>query len=624
MATKKKTPGDTRFDPRDDLLTGQQPLPSGGRELVKRAYQLFEFYRQKLEEEHEEMRRARLMRQLKQDEKSQTAPASNTLNSCIDNVIADQIDNMPEAKLVPEREETANSAEEMSDIVAYALYHASWPDTYQQLMEDAVVTGTGVAQTFWDEDLEDGDGMVNVLAWHPEDFYPDPMYENIQDGRGCFKVTRTTVAWVNEHYPHAAGYVRGDDTSRPEDHADPMYEAPEGDEPTSLLEFWYKRYDAKARRNRVHMAQFAGQALLYSTELGYGGAKKSEYAEGVYAHGQYPFVMFRYRKVFRRPFGTGLVYDYREMQNAIDRYCKYIDDNARESSVQRHFVRKSSGVDPNEVADLSRTVIEWEGSDIREVLQTVQAQPLNNQVYQIMNYMVDSMKQDCGQNQFTRGEGGLGVTAATAIQALQEAGGKITRWHTEQFKSAFRDVVVQIMWIMSEYLERGRELLIVGGWDSTGNMNQKWVKLTAPPYEGDAMKRPAYSVRVQVQRNNPLQIQADNEFVQQTAQVCAQYGQPMPPETVIQLLEGYRTKSSVLKAVKENSQQKAMMEQLKAQVEQLTKMLQDRDKLVAGMEKAMSSQGGGAIASVSQGSDVDYSKLVSTGNEAGIEEKPAA
>ena len=40
------------------------------------------------------------------------------------------------------------------------------------------------------------------------------------------------------------------------------------------------------------------------------------------------------------------------------------------------------------------------------------------------------MKQDCGQNQFTRGEGGLNVTAGTAIHYLQEAGGKITRWHS--------------------------------------------------------------------------------------------------------------------------------------------------------------------------------------------------
>lgn len=623
MAARKKTPGDVRFDPKEQLLTQQQPLPDGGRELVRRAYDLFEFFRQKLSEEHMEMQRARQMRQLRQDEKSGTAPASNTLNSCIDNVIADQIDNMPEAKLVPEREETANSAEEMSDIVAYALYHAEWPDVYQQLMEDAAVTGTGVAQTFWDEDLEDGEGMVNVLAWHPEDFYPDPMYENIQDGRGCFKVTRTTVAWVCEHYPHAAGYVKGDDSARPEDRADPTFEAPEGDEPTTLIEFWYKRYDAKARRYRVHMAQLAGQALLYSTELGFGGAGKNEYREGVYAHGQYPFVLFRYRKVFRRPFGTGLVHDYRETQNAIDRYAKYIDDNARESSVQRHFVRSGSGINAEDVADYSKTVIEWDGADIREVLQTVQAAPLNNQVYQIMNYHVDTMKQDCGQNQFTRGEGGLGVTAATAIQALQEAGGKITRWHTEQFKSAFRDLVVQIMWLMSEYMTPERKLMIVGGWDSTGNMNRRLVSLAAPAAEGDAMKRPAYSVRVQVQRNNPLQIQADNEFLQQVAQVCAQYGQPLPPETVIRLMEGYRTKSSVLRAVEENSQTKAYIAQLEQQLKQMSAQLDVQKRANAGYLKMAQTPGGGEAA-LEQQQSASYKGLMATDDEAGVGVQPTA
>ena len=623
MAARKKTPGDVRFDPKEQLLTQQQPLPDGGRELVRRAYDLFEFFRQKLSEEHTEMQRARQMRQLRQDEKSGTAPASNTLNSCIDNVIADQIDNMPEAKLVPEREETANSAEEMSDIVAYALYHAEWPDVYQQLMEDAAVTGTGVAQTFWDEDLEDGEGMVNVLAWHPEDFYPDPMYENIQDGRGCFKVTRTTVAWVCEHYPHAAGYVKGDDSARPEDRADPTFEAPEGDEPTTLIEFWYKRYDAKARRYRVHMAQLAGQALLYSTELGFGGAGKNEYREGVYAHGQYPFVLFRYRKVFRRPFGTGLVHDYRETQNAIDRYAKYIDDNARESSVQRHFVRSGSGINAEDVADYSKTVIEWDGADIREVLQTVQAAPLNNQVYQIMNYHVDTMKQDCGQNQFTRGEGGLGVTAATAIQALQEAGGKITRWHTEQFKSAFRDLVVQIMWLMSEYMTPERKLMIVGGWDSTGNMNRRLVSLAAPAAEGDAMKRPAYSVRVQVQRNNPLQIQADNEFLQQVAQVCAQYGQPLPPETVIRLMEGYRTKSSVLRAVEENSQTKAYIAQLEQQLKQMSAQLDVQKRANAGYLKMAQTPGGGEAA-LEQQQSVSYKGLMAADDEAGVGVQPTA
>lgn len=553
---------------RDERTLTAQPLSARERGLLRRGYELFDFFSDRLREEHEQMRQARMMRQRKQMERSLTAPGSNTLNSCVDNMIADQTDNMPEAKMVPEREETARSAEEMSDVVSFVLYHAGWPGKYQMLMEDTVVTGTGVAEVFWDDDMEDGEGMVNVIAWHPEDFYPDPMYENIQDGRGCFKVTHTTVAWVEEHYPQAKGYVVEDAYANQDEEA--QFDAPDGDAKTTLIEFWYKRYDAQKRRTRVHMAQFAGKALLYSTETGYGvpGGERT-YREGVYAHGQYPFTMFKYRDVWRKPFGTGLIHDYRETQNAIDRYAKYIDDNARESSIQRHFVRRGSGIHVEDVADLSKTIIEWEGSDIREVMQTIQAQPLNGQVYQMMQYLADTMKQDCGQNQFARGEGGLSVTAGTAIHALQEAGNKITRWHTERFKDAFREMIEQILWVLSEYLEPGRKLRIVGGWDSTGNMRERVIELVAPAVEGDALPRPAYTVRVQVQRNNPSQIQADNEFLMQVVQICAQYGTPLPPEAVIRLMEGYRTKSSILKAVDENSQTQQRLTQMQAQLEAL-------------------------------------------------------
>jgi len=182
----------------------------------------------------------------------------------------------------------------------------------------------------------------------------------------------------------------------------------------------------------------------------------------------------------------------------------------------------------------------------------VQAEPLSSQVYQIMNYLVDAMKQDCGQNQFSRGEGGLGVTAAGAIQALQEAGGKITRWHTAQYKTAFSELVIQIMWILSEYMEPGRKLRIVGGWDGSGRMADRFVELIASGSQAGRIARPAYSVRVQVQKNNPLQIQADNEFLLHAAQICAQSGAPLPARSVIGLMEGYRTKDSVLRAIEEN------------------------------------------------------------------------
>lgn len=540
------------------------------------------------------MREARKMRQLMQDERSATSAPSMTLNSCIDNVIADQNDNIPEAVMVPEREETNGTADEMSDIIGFVLYQANWPNTYQRLMEDSVVTGTGVAQVFWDEDMMDGDGMANVTCWHPEDFYPDPMYENIQDGRGVFKATQTTVAWVEEHYPHAKGYVHGDDI-RPDDDIRSVLEPPQGDQNVTLLEFWYKRYDAPKRKYRVHMAQFAGRALLYSTELNFGfgeGEREGEYDEGVYAHGQYPFVLFKYRDVWRKPFGTGLVHDYGETQQTIDRYQKYIDDNARESSRQRHFIRRGSGINAEDIADYNRQIIEWEGADIREVLQTVQAEPLNGQVYQMMNFLVDNMKQDSGQNQFTRGEGGMGVTAASAISQLVAQGGKITRWHVEQYKNAFREMVEQLVWVVSEYMPRERKLLIVGGWESGQGMQGTTISLRAPKEEGDRLRKPGYSVRVQAQKHSPIWSERFNELLMKAAEIAAQGGAAIPAETLIGTLQGFPDKGRIVRVLEQSSAVNAQLRDLQAQVEQLTMQNKQQAAVMRGQAKALAKPGG--------------------------------
>ena len=540
---RKEAAGDVR---QSELRGIEQPMSVEERELLRRGYALFEHFREQLMGQHEAMREARAMRMLEMEGRSATSPTMSTLNSCCDNVIADQIDNMPEAVMSPEREETMDSAQEMTDVIGFVLHQAGFAGKYQQMMEDAVVAGTGVAQVFWDDDAEDGEGMANVLAWHPEDFFPDPMCENIQDGRACFKVTHTTVGWIEEHYPHAKGFVAGDEYADMQE----MREAPGGDSRVTLIEFWYRRYDALERRHRVHMAQMAGGALLCATETGFG--LEAAFEGGVYAHGKYPFVLYKYRDAWRRPFGTGLIHDYKETQNAINRYCRYIDDNARESSVQRHFIRRGSGVNADEVADMTRTVIEWDGSDIREVLQTVQAQPLNMQVYQMMQYMADAMKQDCGQNQFARGDGGLGVTAGTAINALQQAGSKIARWHTERFKEAFREMVEMLLWVLSEYMEPGRVIRIVG--TDGYQVRDRLIELAAAG-EARAMERPAYTVRVQVVRSNPDQIARDNEFLLQAAKICAEAGTPLPAGEIIRLMQGQRLGASVMRAMEraENS-----------------------------------------------------------------------
>lgn len=102
----------------------------------------------------------------------------------------------------------------------------------------------------------------------------------------------------------------------------------------------------------------------------------------------------------------------------------------------------------------------------------------------------------------------------------------------------------------------------------------------------------------------------------QAAQVCAQAGAPLPPETVISLMEGYRTKSSVLKAVRANSQIQQQMQQMQAQIQQLTAQLEQQKKANAGYLKALSTPGGGAAQQEQVQNEADYTAFEqATGDE---------
>lgn len=645
------TKGAIWMEERNVRVLETQVLSGEDERVLKRGLALFEEFRAKHREVHEQARLCRRLRALQDDTLPRETPRLNTLNSTVDNVVADQMDNLPEAKMMPERPELQESADILTDVVRYALYQSAFDEQYAQLMEDCAVAGTGVMQIFWDEELDDGRGMARCERWDMESFYPDPMFEDIQQGRAVFKTAFYPREWYEQHYPEKARYIGGDAYWEPR-----AGYSPEGGAPILLIEYWWRTYDKAARRHSVHMAQIAGGALLYRSR------------ESVYSHGRYPFVLFRYRRQQESAFGISLMDDYADQWRATCRYAGYIDENARASSRQRFIYREDSGLDGKALADWSRDFIGARGAIDEGALRSFQAAPLNPQIMNFMAYLVDTMKQDSGQNQFSRGEAGLGVTAASAIQALQEAGGKISRLHTAGYMESFRQAVEQMIYVLSDRITEER-VIMVAGQDGAGTLRPRHVKLlparaprepVAPGAEqagfeqgaapagmdasgmapagmspmgmnpadaqagggpeallsaalqralggadgeapavpegmgggtGRAIERPPYNVRVQIQRRSPLQIQANNEFVLQVAQICGQAGQPLPPLAVVSLLQGIDNKQEVLAALREADQTRTQMTQLQQAVEQLQGMLEQEMQKTQKFKKALMLRG---------------------------------
>ena len=131
-----------------------------------------------------------------------------TLKSTINNVVADQMLSMPEAKLLPETDEMQEAADELQDLVHYVVYCANdFEQIHYRRCEDFYGTGTSVIQVAWDPSMAYGRGDIALIRWPLEAFLWDPTAENVQDCRAVMKVSWHPLSWFAEHWPDEGRFV---------------------------------------------------------------------------------------------------------------------------------------------------------------------------------------------------------------------------------------------------------------------------------------------------------------------------------------------------------------------------------------------------------------------------------
>ncbi len=481
-----------------------------------------------------------------------------TLKSTYNNCVADQIDNMPEAILMPERPELQPVAEDMNDVVRFVLNQNDFEAFHKRRVEDFLCTGTAVTQIAWDPDMDYGRGNIAVIRYPIESFLWDPLAEDIQDARALIKVSWHPLSYFAAHYPGVAAYVQAEDGL----HGGvgvlmAQEDSPSAEEPRAMLmEYWYRLYDAKARRYTINVAYAAGGALL-------------SIHEDIYKHGLYPFVLDVFTPIEGIPVGDGLVQELAPMMRYINRYARYIDTNLRYSSKGRLLIRRACGIDKEALADWSCDIIEGDNIDPSN-LQWLQHAPFNGMAAQQMMQLQTDLKMDSGQNQFTRGETAGGVTAASAISALQEAGNKQNRMRTATLNQGFRQMVQQVMWLMAQFYDKRRKALIVGSRGEQREVEMSSERLFQNGRKSGLLPPPPYTVQVQVQRRNPIRVQAQNELYMQAFSMAAQAGMAFPLSKLFEILN-VDGKDKIMPVLRESDMITKKLAELAAQNEQLMK-----------------------------------------------------
>ena len=552
----------------EEFILEEQQLDEEDQDLLETIYDRLDIFEQMNRPYHDAAKDTRKVLHMEDPEQDDPITMARTgkktlqlqtLKSTINNVVADQMLSMPEAKLMPETAEMQEAADDLQDMVHYVVYCANdFEQMHYRRCEDFYGPGTAVTQIAWDADMNYGKGEIALVRWPLEAFLWDPTAENIQDCRAVMKVSWHPLSWYREHYPDEGRFVGCDDGTHNNvgmtvgqedaDHAN--------DEKRALMiEYWWREYDAETRRYTVNVAMAAGNALL-------------EVQRDVYAHGMYPFVIDVHDHIEGSLAGEGLVHELAPMMRYINRYAAYIDMNLRMSSKGRLLIRKGSGIDREALADWENDIIE--GDNITpENLQWLQNQPFNSMINQALAQMQTDLKQDSGANQFTRGETTGGIVSGKAINSLIQAGGKVASMRTEQLKYGFKQIVEQIIWLMAQFYDDKRVIMIAGRKEAvkvdTAKLFGRKMKGAIPP--------PPYTVQIEVSSRDPQRIANQNQMFMEAYTMSAQAQQFFPLSALFNILN-LDGKDKILPVIRSNEHYQEQMQMLQQQVQQMGEQLQ--------------------------------------------------
>lgn len=427
-----------------------------GKAEVQRAADLLEAYRrgkQSLDRRILEDERWYRLRHGASVRPGEPAPASGWLLNSLLGKHGDMMDNYPAPDVLPREPSDMQDAKTLSRILPVILERSDFEGLYSRNAYPKLRHGTACYGVFWDPEAEDGRGDVRVTAVDLLNLFWEPGVRDIQDSRNLFLVTQCDNDLLDAAYPALRGKLRApvDSTNQriPEDVLDRSGK--------SQVVDWYYKKRLPNGKTIVHFCKFVGSTVLYASEN-----EQMFMSQGLYDHGQYPFVLDVLFPLEDSPAGFGYVDLMKGTQGYIDQLDAIILNNARLAGRPRWFYRDACGVNEQEFADFTRDFVHVTGRLDPDDLRQIEVEPLPAFIANHLQNKVAELKETSGNRDFAQGGTNSGVTAASAIAALQEAGSKLSRDLIKGSYRAFTQVCTLVIELIRQFYDDSRAVRITG------------------------------------------------------------------------------------------------------------------------------------------------------------------
>ena len=446
---------------------------------------------------------------------------SGWLHNVIVSKHADAMEAYPEPVILPREPDDRAEAELLSAVVPCILEQNAFERTWSDAMWQKLKTGTAAYRVGWDPDKLGGLGDISIERVDLLNLFWEPGIADIQRSKFVFFTHLEDNDELEEEFPQLRGRLRGNPFTATRFLYD---DAVSLDGKSTVVKAYYRR--KRAGRTVLHYVKYVGDTVLYSTEAGEGDTTVGDGTEavpcevdsaiapnaiGLYAHGRYPFVLDPLFPVEGSPCGYGFVDLCHNNQTAIDLMRSAIIKNTVVGATPRYFQRIDGSVNEEEFADLGRSLVHVSGNLGEDSLRQIGFSPLSGVYMDVLNSSIQELRETSGNTETSTGNISSGVTAASAIAALQEASGKGSRDSTRSSYIAYAQIVELCIELIRQFYGLPRSFRIAGRAGAEEYIRFSNAGLCPRPQPFGAAL-PVFDVKVSAQKRNAYSRLSQNEL----------------------------------------------------------------------------------------------------------------
>ena len=522
---------------------------------------------------------------------------------------ADAVAAYPAPAIRPREPDDREEAAKLSSVLPVILEQNDFEEVYSDSQWTKLKQGTLIWHVKWDSSKLNGLGDISVQPVDILSFFWEPGVRDLQKSKNIFLTEMVDNDLLLAKYPELQGKLNSNPQIQQKYNTDDVINF---DNKSMVVDWYYKKY--QDGRQVLHFAKLVGDTVLQSTEndteqkydtltLPDGSivqqpAGRPMAETGLYDDGEYPFVVDALFPVEGSIAGYGYIDIGKSTQEQIDRMNQAIVKNAIMATTPRWFKRSDGSVNEQEFADWTKPFVHVDGNLGQDSLVPIQVNMLSSNYITILRDKIEELKWTTGNTDVNNGATNSGVTAASAIAALQEASGRSSKDSTKSAYRAYARMIRMVIERIRQFYDLPRQFRIIGQrgaeqfvqYSNQGLQPQTLYGANGQP---DGLRKPVFDIEVSAQKASEYTSMAQNELALQFFQLG--FFNPQMVDQALSTLDmmDFDGKDSIIQKIQEN----ADLQQRLIEWQQLALALADRydPAMGEGLAQQILQEGGQAV-----------------------------